>query len=72
MASHQAVCISGNAVTNYRKKNFRTQKSDETDGFGPEIAWIRHIRNSEVPIPTLRFWTAILRVLLIWQMAQGA
>ena len=41
-------------VTNYHKKNFRAQKSDETAWFGSEIVWIRiwQIRNSKVPIPS--------------------
>ena len=38
--------IYGNAVTNSRKKYFRTQNSDKTAGFGSEIAWIRQIQNA--------------------------
>ena len=53
-ASRRAIRVYGNTFTNYRKKYFRTQKSDETAGFGSEIAWIRirQIRYSEVPIPS--------------------
>ena len=37
-ASRRAMLIYGNAVTNYLKKYFWSQKSDKTTGFGSEIA----------------------------------
>ena len=60
-ASPRAIRIYDQAVMNYRKKYFWTQKSDETAGFGSEIARIRirQIRNSKVPIPSYKLqWDA--------------
>ena len=53
-ASRWAVRICDHAVTNYRKKNFRIQKSDKTAGFGSKTARnrIRQIWNFKVPIPS--------------------
>ena len=51
--SRRAIRIYDYAAMNYRKKYFRTQKSDKTAGIGSDIARIRirQIRNSKVPIP---------------------
>ena len=63
-ALRRAIRINDHSAMNYRKKYFRTQKSDKTAGFGSDTARIRirQIRNSKVPIPTTDITTTIALV----------